>query len=121
MEPDPSLNRNNPILQQVRKGSTPLLLLSVLADGEMHGYQMMREMAARSEGYFTMTAALLYPTLHQMEQDGLLASRWEGEEGKRRRKVYSITSKGHRALVESRADWQGFIQALNKTLEGGRA
>ena len=63
-------------LQQLRKGSTPLLILSVLAEGPLHGYAIMRELESRSDGYFTMTAALLYPNLHQMEQDGLLQSNW---------------------------------------------
>ncbi len=64
-------------LQQVRKGSTPLLILSVLAAEKMYGYQIMRELEQRSDGYFTMTAALLYPALHQLEKDGLVESEWQ--------------------------------------------
>ena len=74
--------------QQLRKGSTTLLILSVLASDTMYGYQIMRELEHRSEGYFTMTAALLYPALHQLELDGLLRSEWKTGQGKRKRKYY---------------------------------
>jgi PadR family transcriptional regulator PadR len=102
--------------QQLRKGSTPLLLLSVLADEKMYGYQIMRELERRSEGYFRMTAALLYPALHQLEMDGLLKSEWQEGQGKRRRKYYTITSRGKKALASNRAEWERFIKKLQTTL-----
>jgi PadR family transcriptional regulator PadR len=103
-------------LQQVRKGSTPLLILSVLAAEKMYGYQIMRELERRSAGYFTMTAALLYPALHQLEADGLVESEWQDNPGRRRRKYYTITSKGRKALAASQAEWQTFLTNLFKTL-----
>ncbi|SRR6266498_2219370 len=104
-------------LQQLRKGSTPLLILSVLESNKMYGYQIMRELEQRSEGYFTMTAALLYPALHKLELDGLLKSEWQEGQGKRKRKYYSITSKGRKALTDSQTEWQAFIKNLQKTLK----
>ena len=103
-------------VQQLRKGSTPLLILSVIAHENMYGYQIMRELERRSEGYFTMTAALLYPALHQLEAEGLLTSEWRQGQGKRRRKYYSITPKGKKALAASRTEWNRFIANLRKTL-----
>ncbi len=104
-------------LQQLRKGSTPLLILSVLSAEKMYGYQIMRELERRSEGYFSMTAALLYPALHQLEVDGLLKSEWQEGQGKRRRKYYSITPKGKKALAASQAEWKTFMANLQRTLE----
>ena len=104
-------------LQQLRKGSTPLLILSVLKDDKMYGYQIMRELEQRSEGYFTMTAALLYPALHQLEMDGFLKSEWQAGQGKRRRKYYYITQKGRKAFAARQTDWKTFIANLQKTLE----
>lgn len=104
-------------IQQVRKGSTPLLILSVLAHKKMYGYEIMRELEARSEGYFTMTAALLYPALHQLEEEGLLESEWRDNPGKRRRKYYTITTKGNKALQTSRLEWQNFLSNLFKTIQ----
>ncbi len=103
-------------VQQLRKGSTPLLILSVLADQTMYGYQIMRELERRSEGYFSMTAALLYPALHQLEMDGLLKSEWQDGQGRRRRKYYSITPQGRKALAARQSEWETFIKNLEQTL-----
>jgi len=105
-------------IPQLRKGSTPLLILSVLSTKKMYGYQIMRELEQRSEGYFTMTAALLYPALHNLEQQGLVESEWEGGSGQRRRKYYTITQRGRDALRENHAEWLTFIASLFKTLQG---
>lgn len=103
-------------LQQLRKGSTPLLILSILAAEKMYGYQIMRELERRSQGYFSMTAALLYPALHQLEMDGLLKSEWQAGQGRRKRKYYAITPKGRKALVANRAEWTRFIANLQQAL-----
>ncbi len=99
-------------IQQVRKGSTPLLVLSVLMHGPLHGYAIMRDLEARSQGYFTMNAALLYPALHQMEQDGLVQASWEEGKGSRRRKIYAITSAGRKRLAQGQSEWQRFFTQL---------
>ncbi len=104
-------------IQQLRKGSTPMLILSVLSNGKMYGYQIMRELEERSEGYFTMTAALLYPALHQLEQDKLVSAEWEDGQGRRQRKYYTITDEGTRALASNRSEWERFIVSLQKTLQ----
>lgn len=99
-------------IQQVRKGSTPLLVLSVLMQGPLHGYAIMRALEARSQGYFTMNAALLYPTLHQMEQDGLVQASWAEGSGSRRRKIYTITPDGRKRFMQGQQDWQQFFTQL---------
>ena len=77
-----------------------------------HGYAIMRELEARSEGYFKMTAALLYPTLHQMEQENLVEAVWEDSTGQRRKKVYSITPKGQERLSQGHTEWKRFFDHL---------
>lgn len=104
-------------LQQVRKGSTDILLLSTLKQRKMYGYEIMRELEARSEGYFTMTAALLYPALHRLEKNELVTSEWQQGTGKRKRKYYTLTDKGRQALVESETEWRTFVKNLFGTLQ----
>jgi DNA-binding PadR family transcriptional regulator len=103
-------------LQQLRKGSTNLLVLSVLDESPKYGYQIMRELERRSEGYFNMTAALLYPALHRLENDGLVVSEWQEGQGRRQRKYYTITEAGQRALAETANEWQIFIKKLSLML-----
>ena len=103
--------------QQFRKGSTILLILSVLRDESKYGYQIMREIERRSDGYFKMTAALLYPALHRLDRDGLIRSEWRQEEGKHRRKYYTITQPGREALLEHTQEWRTFFDKLLVTIK----
>jgi PadR family transcriptional regulator PadR len=107
------------LYRQIRKGSTPVLILSLLAEQPMYGYQIAQELEQRSEGYFTMKEGLLYPALHRMEQDGLLSSEWRTVAGARRRKYYFITKKGHKVLVSSVAEWTTFTEKLMRVIGGG--
>lgn len=72
------------------------LVLSVLSDGPMHGYQIALEVEDRSEGAFELQHGTLYPILHALEDEGLIRGSWS-EEG-RRRKVYRLTDSGRRHL-----------------------
>ena len=104
--------------RQMRKGSTPVLILSLLAEQPMYGYQIAQELKQRSEGYFTMKEGLLYPALHQMERDDLLSSEWRTVAGARRRKYYSITKKGREMLANSVAEWTAFTEKLMQVIGG---
>ena len=75
---------------QIRKGSTEILILSLLAEGPMYGYQISQELRQRSGGYFEMKEGLLYPTLHRMAQEGLLTSEWR-ETGTARRASITLS------------------------------
>jgi transcriptional regulator len=97
---------------QIRKGSTEILILSLLAEGPMYGYQISQELRQRSGGYFEMKEGLLYPTLHRMAQEGLLTSEWRETGTARRRKYYAVTDKGRRALREQTTKWRTFTKKL---------
>lgn len=105
-------------LDQMRKGTTAMAILKLLTDvGEpLHGYAIIRRLEARSQGYFRFKEGLIYPRLHRMEQDGLLESRWLGEAGTRRRKVYTVTEKGRHQLEVEMQRWQTFSWRMNQLL-----
>lgn len=105
-------------LDQMRKGTTTVAILKLLVDEEepLHGYEIIRRLEARSEGYFSFKEGLIYPSLHRMEQNGLLQSQWLGEPGTRRRKVYRVTDKGQRQLEVEMDRWQTFSQQVNHLL-----
>ena len=99
-------------------GSTVLMLLSLLSEGDRYGYDIIRELAARSENVFQMREGSLYPVLHRMEGAGLVKSyRKEAENGKSR-KYYSITAGGIKRLAEEKRQWQEFTTAVNKVVGG---
>jgi PadR family transcriptional regulator PadR len=105
-------------IDQMRKGTTTVAILKLLEDEEepLHGYEIIRRLEARSQGYFRFKEGLIYPSLHRMEQDGLLESRWLGEPGTRRRKVYAITDDGRHQLEVEMQRWQTFSQQMDQLL-----
>mgnify|MGYP001825110711 CR=1 FL=1 len=106
------------IQEQMRKGTTTVIVLNLLAEFErpMYGYEIIKELEARSEGYFQFKEGLIYPRLHEMQRQGLVRSEWQGREGTRRRKFYEITESGRRQLEEDRQGWQAFSENVNRLL-----
>jgi PadR family transcriptional regulator PadR len=91
------------------KGHLDLLLLAVLADRPVHGYAVIEALNAR--GGFELPEGTIYPALHRLERGGLLESRWSSESGRRRR-VYSLTSRGRKELDVRRDEWRRFSGAV---------
>lgn len=84
-------------------GELRLALLSLLSEGPRHGYELMKELEARSGGMYRASAGSVYPTLQQLEDEGLAVS--EGVNGKR---VYRLTPEGEQQ-VEAEATAIGRI------------
>lgn len=103
---------------EMLKGHLDMIVLAALQVGPAHGYAVIQEIRRRSEGAFDLPEGTIYPALHRLEQMGLLASRWVTAESGRQRRVYALTRRGHRALVEHRAVWQRFADAIGGLLGG---
>ncbi len=95
-----------------RKGSTRVLILNMLAERPMYGYQIAKELKRRSDGYFAFKEGTLYPALHRMEKDGLLRSEWQVVEKGPSRKYYHLTEEGKTVLADSVKEWTTFSQRL---------
>ena len=100
-------------------GSTSLLLLKLLADGDKYGYQMIEELRRRSDRTFELKAGTLYPLLHALEQEGWVTAREEPAAGGRTRRYYHLTGSGREALGKKEAEWRSYAAAVTKVLEGG--
>jgi len=99
--------------RDLSKGSIDSLLLSLIGQQPMYGYQVIKELEGRSQGYFKFKEGTLYPALHRLERAGLLVGRWQMLPGGRRRRYYYITEKGRSILIEKTAQWQDFFAAMN--------
>ncbi|MEN6310083.1 MAG: PadR family transcriptional regulator [Acidobacteriota bacterium] len=86
--------------------STKLLLLTVLRDGEGYGYQIIKKVKALSGGQLQWSFGMLYPVLHRLEKDGLIASRWKPSEQGRLRKYYRLTEAGEKEIEDEKAQWR---------------
>jgi PadR family transcriptional regulator PadR len=102
------------ITKEMKKGSTELLILSLLAGRPRHGYEIGKLIELRSEGKLQFRIASLYPMLCRLEQRGMIAGRWVEKPGERRRRYYRLTANGKRLLKEQRETWKEFISALGQ-------
>ena len=85
------------ISKELLKGSTPIMVMSVLKGKDMYGYIIIKELQKRSEDVFVLKEGTLYPILHALEKEGYLESYWE-EFDNRKRKYYHLTRKGAKQL-----------------------
>jgi len=101
------------------KGSSSSLLLSLLERQPMYGYQIVKELETRSQGYFKFKEGTLYPALHRLENAGLITGTWEMLPNGRQRRYYHITAKGQAQLSKEKLQWQDFLAAVKMILEPG--
>ena len=105
-------------------GLLRVLILAELARGPGYGYGIARAIGQRSGGELTVRPESLYPVLHRMENDGLVAAHWEESAAGRPRKMYELTPKGRRAWERSRkafiAQSRGALRALGAEAGGRR-
>ena len=104
--------------KSLMSGSTTLLVLSLLAREEMYGYQMITELARRSDHSFELKEGTLYPILHALEAERLVTIREKEAETGRVRKYYRITKKGMKALEEKKEEWRLFTKKVNDMVCG---
>ena len=106
------------------KGSLPLLVLHVLAQGPSHGYAIAATIRRHSEGVLEFREGTLYPTLHALEERGLIVATEELVTEGRTRRSYRLTEAGALALDQERAAWLRYSRAVAAILEmptgGGR-
>jgi len=96
-------------------GSTTMLVLSLLAEGEKYGYQMITELAKRSDQTFQMKEGTLYPILHHLENEGCVEA-FQQEAGGRMRRYYRITGKGRGLLEEKVREWKFYAGKVESVI-----
>ena len=100
-------------------GSTTMLILKLLEEKDMYGYQMIEELSKKSSDTFNLKAGTLYPILHGLEKEGMVSSYDKNVDSARIRKYYHLTGKGKGMLTDKQAEWNTFSKAVNKVLRGG--
>lgn len=102
--------------RELRKGSTALLILSLLETRPRHGYDIGRQIEARSGGVVQLHVASLYPLLYRLERRGWVSGRWVEKPGERRRRYYRLTPAGRKVLADQRDTWRAFVAAMNRVM-----
>jgi transcriptional regulator len=101
-------------IASAKKGSADLLILALVDERPVHGYDIARLLDERSGGTLRFTLASLYDTLYRLEERGHIRGRWVERSGQRRRRYYRMTESGKKILAAQREDWGRFIAALTE-------
>jgi transcriptional regulator len=108
-------------VNELKKGSAELLILSLLESRSRHGYEIARMIETRSGGDLSFNAASLYPLLYRLEERGWIEGRWLEKAGQRRRRYYGITGDGRKMLAAQRDTWRRFVAAVNRVTRSEHA
>jgi PadR family transcriptional regulator PadR len=103
---------------QLLKGTLPLIVLSVLRDGELYGYEIVQRIRRRAGPALSPSEGSLYPTLHRLERDGAIVGEWRASDRGPRRRYYRITPRGTAQLASSRAEWESFASLVSAVAAG---
>ena len=97
-------------------GSTPMLILSLLKDGDKYGYEMVETLAKRSDDTFALKEGTLYPLLHALEKAKFVESYSKTAPNGRERKYYRLTRSGREQLEYKEKEWRLFSEKVNAVL-----
>lgn len=102
--------------KQFLKGATTTLILNLIKEQPMHGYEIAQTIKAKSKGIFDFSEGTIYPTLYILEEKGHIRGIWQETENNRRKKVYEITDLGRKALQSRLEQWSLFQSGMKLSL-----
>ena len=105
------------IRSKIARGSGELAILSLLAERQLYGFEIAKQIGERTGGALKFTLASLYPLLYDMEKKGWVEGRWQVNQAGRDRRYYRLTPSGRKQLAPLKEEWRNFFRALN-TLAG---
>ncbi|MFT5127550.1 MAG: PadR family transcriptional regulator PadR [Rhodothermales bacterium] len=105
-----------PVSQELTKGTIVPIVLKLLSERAMYGYEIIREVNERTENALEWREGTLYPWLHRLAGEGLVTSEWVVADSGRRRKYYLLTPAGAGALESKASEWAVFAAAVNALL-----
>ncbi len=103
---------------QLLKGIAPVVVLEILSNGQMYGYQLSEAIEKRSGNILSLGKGTLYPLLYNLEAKKLIEGRWEQAESGRDRRYYSITSKGKMELTKQKEQLEELQKGLDLVFGG---
>lgn len=102
--------------RELVKGSTSILVLQLLNERDMYGYELVKEIEDRSDNHLQIKEGSLYPGLHKLEKQEYIESYWQEQEKGPARKYYKITDQGKEILAERTSEWHHYVQVMAKLI-----
>jgi len=98
-------------------GTLNVLVLKCLSHGALHGYGVSRWIREHTDEVLRVEEGVLYPALHRLERDGLIAAEWGINDTGRRAKFYALTKRGTRELDAETERWRRRAGAVSTLLD----
>ena len=98
-------------------GSTSMLVLKLLEEKPMYGYEMIETLREKSENVFELKAGTLYPLLHSLESKDFVRA-FEQEVSGKTRKYYELTKEGKKQLHAKKKEWETYSKAVINVMGG---
>ena len=99
--------------RELVKGSTSLLVLQLLHERDMYGYELVKEIEKRSEHHLQIKEGSQYPGLHKLEKQEYIEHYWQEQSKGPARKYYRITPEGKKILAERTSEWHRYVRLMN--------
>lgn len=99
------------------RSCTDLVILALLRDRPMYGYEILVNLSDRGNGEFEFKQGTLYPLLYRLEREGWIRGKWETPPTGKKRKVYSLTAEGRKAETKRAEEWTRFTRAVESILK----
>jgi transcriptional regulator len=96
------------------QGTLELLLLKTLERGPNHGFGIALHVETISDGLLRVEEGSLYPALHRLEREKLIAGAWRITESGRKARFYSLTARGSKRLEEAESDWNALSKGVKR-------
>src|SRR6266496_2192752 len=97
-------------------GTLDMMILKTLLLGPAHGHTIAHGIEQSSDEVLQVEHGSLYPALHRLEDQGLIASFWGTSENNRKAKYYRMTQAGQNHLIQERSRWESLVQAVTRVL-----
>lgn len=107
------------VSKELLKGTTTLLIMQLLSEGDKYGYEMTKALEEKSDNLFQLKEGTLYPILHALENEGMIEAYWEETTSARKRKYYRLTKSGEKGLKAKKEEWETYSNGVRKVI-GGR-
>lgn len=108
---------NENLIKQFKKGVLEIVLLKMLSEKEMYGYELVSELNRRAKS-FSIKEGTLYPILYRLEDEGLMETHWKHPANRGQpKKYYSITEKGKKVMTEAYAQWKAIAEDIIRIME----
>lgn len=102
--------------KDIIRGHIDTIVLRLLSEQDRYGYEVYKEVLARSDGSYELKEPSLYSAFRRLESQGFISAYWGEESQGGRRKYYAITPTGRDYCARSRAEWQAIKRILDKLI-----